>query len=84
VQSNYPSLVIGFWICVAFVAGRLAARFGRRWRTAVRVAVTLVAVALATYVFWFRITWHAALIPAALLLGVFTYGHQKMAPGVFK
>lgn len=83
-MSNYPSLIIGFWICVAFVVGRLLARHGRRWRRAVRVVVSLVAIALAAYVFWFHITWHAALIPAALVLGVFSYGHQKMAPGVFR
>jgi uncharacterized membrane protein len=84
VASNYPSLVIGFWICVAFVVGRLAARLGWRWRMAVRVVVSLVAIALGVYVFWFHITWHAALIPAALVLGAFSYGHQKLAPGVFK
>lgn len=82
--SNRPSLLIAFWICVAFVAGRLIARLGWRWRTTTRVTVTLVAIAMAADVFRSHVTWHVALIPAALVVGLFTYGHQRMAPGVFK
>jgi lysylphosphatidylglycerol synthetase-like protein (DUF2156 family) len=82
--SNTPSVIIGLAICVALAAGRLIARLAGRWRVAVRVVVVVVALAMAAYVFWFRITWHAALIPAALVFGVFTYGHQRMAPTVFK
>ena len=80
-MSNRPSLIIAFWICGAFVVGRLLARFLPRMIA--RVIAVVVAMPLVAYVFWAHITWHAAVIPVALVLGVFTYGQNKIAPGVF-
>lgn len=81
-MSRYRfSLILTFWICVAFVLGRVIARFVPR--VIARVASLVIAVPLIAYVFWTHITWHVTLIPLALVLGVFTHEHQKVAPGVF-
>lgn len=76
------SLVLAFWICVAFVLGRLFARFAPR--VAARIIAVAIAAPLVVYVFWSHITWHVAAIPVALVFGVFTYGHKKLAPGVLQ
>ena len=80
-MSIGPSVVIAVWICIAFILGRLLARFVPR--IAARVVALVLALPLAVYVLREQIPWQAAGIPIALVLGVFTYGHRKIAPGVF-
>ena len=74
-----PSLVVGVLVFAAFVLGRAMGRLRHGRLIAVVLFFPLLDFALRTLLLWF-----SAFIPVALVVGCWTYGHDKLAPRLFR
>jgi uncharacterized membrane protein len=86
IASWIPSLQIALSTVAAFAIGRaLAWAFSGRPRIAraLRAVVLVIALAVAVYFYLSPSSRYALLLPAAFLFGHWSYGHTRMARGIF-
>lgn len=87
IESWGPSLTIAASTAAAFAIGRILAWLGARWPRVgrlLRIVVPFVALLAAVYFLVTPSSRYALLLPAAFVLAFLSYGHTRIAPGVFR